>query len=65
MWLVVVEGSADAAASHFECFFHLDDNPAEPDRSGDAAKAEGFEDEEPALALILRAACEAIPLHRA
>ena len=27
MWLVVDEGSADGAASHFECFFHFPDRP--------------------------------------
>ena len=34
MWLVVAENSADGAASHFECLFHVDDQPAEQD-SGD------------------------------
>jgi hypothetical protein len=33
-WLVVVEGSDQAAASHFECFFHIDDNP--PDQKPSA-----------------------------
>ena len=27
MWRVIVEGSEDGAASHFECFFHIGDKP--------------------------------------
>jgi hypothetical protein len=38
MWLVVAENSADRAASHFECFFHIDDQPPKPD-SKDALKS--------------------------
>jgi hypothetical protein len=27
MWRVIVEDSVKGAASHFECFFHIDEKP--------------------------------------
>ena len=42
MWLVVVERSAGGAASHFECFFHSDDKPPEPDSRNAPIPVEGL-----------------------
>jgi hypothetical protein len=30
MWRVIVEDAVKGTASHFECFFHIDEKPMEP-----------------------------------
>jgi hypothetical protein len=30
MWRVIVEDSVKGTASHFECFFHIDEKPMDP-----------------------------------